>query len=182
MNERLVDLLNGHAGNVGALDSLAKFFAGSGLFVLVGIVAVLGLRLLMTDRQRGLVVGAAGALALGLAGLGILGASSVVTEDRPFVHDSDTVLLVNHAADNGFPSDHSTIAAVVATIAALAWRRLWPLFAGLAAAIGLARVFVGVHFPGDVAAGWAIGALSALLAWYAVQYIVGRQSWAAVRT
>ena len=182
MNERIVDLLNGHAGNAQALDSLAKFFAGSGLFVLVGIFAVLGLRLLMTDRQRGLVVAAAGALALGLAGLGILGASSVVSEDRPFVHDSDTVLLINHSADNGFPSDHATVATAVATIAALAWRKLWPLFAGLAIAIGLARIYVGVHFPGDIAAGWAIGALSALFAWYAVQYIVARRPGLTVRT
>ena len=182
MNERLLELLNGHAGNVSALDSLAKFFSGSGLFVLIGIVAVLGLRLLRTDRHRGLVVAAAGALALGLAGLGILGASSVVTEDRPFVNDSDTVLLINHSADNGFPSDHSTIAAAVATIAALAWRRHWPLFAGLAIAVGLARVFVGVHYPGDVAAGWAIGALAAVLAWYAVRFIVTRRTGLAVRT
>ncbi|MEO6397895.1 MAG: phosphatase PAP2 family protein, partial [Tepidiformaceae bacterium] len=68
------------------------------------------------------------------------------------------------------------------TVAVLAWRKFWPLFAGLAAAVGLARIYVGVHFPGDVAAGWAIGVLAALLAWYAVQYIVARRHNLAVRT
>ena len=174
MNEQLFDFVNDQAGSVSALDSLAKFFAVYALYVLVGIVAVLGVRLLLADRQRGLMVGAVGALALGLAGLGILAASSVVTEDRPFVHDSDTALLIAHGADNSFPSDHSTIAAAIAVVGALAWRRLWPLFAGLAAAVGFARIYVGVHYPGDVAAGWAIGALAALLAWYAVQLILTR--------
>ena len=36
--------------------------------------------------------------------------------------------------------------------------------------------------PGDIAAGWAIGALSALFAWYAVQYIVARRPGLTVRT
>ena len=182
MNQRIFDLINGPAGDFSALDRLAEFFAQYGLYVLVGIVAVLGLRLVLADRHRGLVVAAAGALALGLAGLGILGAASVVTEDRPFVHDSETVLLINHSADSGFPSDHSTVAAAIAMVAAVAWRRLWPLFAGLAAAVGLARVFVGVHYPGDVAAGWAIGVLAALLAWHAVQFIVKRRPGLAART
>jgi undecaprenyl-diphosphatase len=37
--------------------------------------------------------------------------------------------------------------------------RLAPLFAVLAVAVSVSRVYVGVHYPLDVLAGWALGAL-----------------------
>lgn len=168
MNEGLLDLINGPAGHFAALDKLAEWTATYGLWVLAAVIGLFGLQLLRTDLRRGLLVGAAGALALGIAGLGILAAGSAVNEDRPFLHDSDTHLLVDHGADNSFPSDHTVAAAAIATVAALAWRKRWLPFIGLAAAIGVARVFVGVHYPGDVFAGWVIGGLAGLIAWQAV--------------
>ena len=56
-----------------------------------------------------------------------------------------------------FPSGHATVAFASATILALAVPRLrWPLFA-LAALIAFSRVYVGVHYPGDVLAGAVLG-------------------------
>lgn len=167
MNEGLLDLINGPAGSNAAVDKAAELTAAYGLFVLAAVAGIFGLQLLRQDFRRGLLVGAAALLAAGIAGLGILAAGSAVSEDRPFVHDSDTTLLIDHGADNSFPSDHSAAAAVVAAVAALAWRRRWALFVTLAAAVGLARVYAGVHYPGDVAAGWMIGALSGLISWQA---------------
>ena len=172
MNEGLLDAINGLAGHVGAIDQVAEWTAAYGLFVLAAVVALFGLNLLRTDFRRGLLVGAAGSLALGIAGLGILASGSVVSEDRPFMHDSDTHQLIAHNNDNSFPSDHSVAAGAIASVAALAWRKRWWLFAALALAIGLSRVFVGVHYPGDVAAGWIIGGLAGLLAWQACNLLL----------
>jgi len=95
----------------------------------------------------------------------VLASGLFVVEARPFAHDSDTVLLVKHGLDNSFPSDHATVAAAAAVVAALAWRRWAAVFLLGAVLVGLARVYAGVHYPGDVAGGWLIGGAMALVAW-----------------
>jgi undecaprenyl-diphosphatase len=94
------------------------------------------------------------------------------------VGDTDTRLLISHARDNSFPSDHTAVAAAAAMVAALAWPRWgWMAVVG-AVLIGLARVFVGVHFPGDVAAGLAIGGVAAVAGWAAASRLhIERVHW-----
>lgn len=132
------------------------------------MAAVFGLLQLRRDWRRGVRVAIAAGFAAALGGVILLAAGSAVTEARPFVHDSDTTLLIHHAADNGFPSDHATLAAVIAVIAALAWPKWSIPFLAFAFVLGLSRVFVGVHYPGDVLAGWAIGAFAAIVGWFVV--------------
>lgn len=67
---------------------------------------------------------------------------------------------------HSFPSGHTTTAFVVACSFAAYWRdaRAQLLVLGLATAVGLSRVMIGAHWPADVAAGAATGAVSVLLA------------------
>lgn len=86
--------------------------------------------------------------------------------------------LVPHevvAANASFPSGHAFGAAMVyLTLAALLARRieqrtaralLLALAIGVAAAVGISRVALGVHWPSDVLAGWAAGAAWAFASW-----------------
>jgi undecaprenyl-diphosphatase len=83
---------------------------------------------------------------------------------RPFVHDPrDTVLLVHHGADNSFPSDHTSVAFAIAFAVLAFHRRLGLLLVLAATGVGLARIFVGVHYPVDVAAGALVGLGAALI-------------------
>ena len=45
----------------------------------------------------------------------------------------------------------------------------------LAGIIGVSRVYLGVHYPTDVLAGWLVGLSSALLCWLAERAIERRR-------
>jgi undecaprenyl-diphosphatase len=74
--------------------------------------------------------------------------------------------LVPHGADASFPSDHATAAFAIATAIWLRWRLAGAVSLVLAAALAVARVAVGVHYPGDVVAGAILGTGAAVALWW----------------
>ncbi|MFH8978438.1 phosphatase PAP2 family protein [Streptomyces sp. NPDC017890] len=66
--------------------------------------------------------------------------------------------------DWSFPSNHATIAGASAVALALIRRAVIWLTAPLALLMAFSRVFVGVHYPHDVAAGLLLGAVVAAAA------------------
>lgn len=85
-----------------------------------------------------------------------MGVKRVVRRPRP----THVTPLVRTAGRHSFPSSHATSAAAAAVaFGALGVRAAWPL----AAAVCVSRLVVGVHYPSDVAAGAALGALTARL-------------------
>lgn len=98
------------------------------------------------------------------------GVKALVARPRP--------ALVPQAArvfTTSFPSSHATVAAALAVAIAVllarapGGRRMHGaaavLAAGFAAAVGLSRLYLGVHWPTDVLAGWSLGAAWAALCW-----------------
>ncbi|MFD6497467.1 bifunctional phosphatase PAP2/diacylglycerol kinase family protein, partial [Streptomyces sp. NPDC060188] len=83
---------------------------------------------------------------------------------RPLLEGVPQVrLLERQPHTTSFPSGHSASAAAFATGVALESTRYGAVVAPVAAAVAFSRVYVGVHFPGDVLAGAAIGAGAAFL-------------------
>jgi membrane-associated phospholipid phosphatase len=89
-----------------------------------------------------------------------LSLKAMFQQPRPF--DFNPALQLTSAEGYGLPSGHAQSAVVVwGSIAAWAHKVwFWAVAVGLMVLIGISRVYLGVHFPMDVLAGWAIGALS----------------------
>jgi undecaprenyl-diphosphatase len=75
---------------------------------------------------------------------------------RPFVNREARVVGIR-PADHSFPSGHTASSFAAATALAFFYPRAAPLAYGLATAVGVSRVHLGVHFPSDAAVGGVIG-------------------------
>jgi len=83
-------------------------------------------------------------------------AGKLYYDPRPFVTHHITP-LVAHAADNGFPSEHTLFTFTVAAVLYFYRPRLSYLAFGLALLVGISRVAAHVHSPIDIIGGLVMG-------------------------
>lgn len=103
-----------------------------------------------------------------VAWLAVTAGSRRLLADRLRRHRPDRAAWRDHASGFSCPSRHATLAVagwgIAATVLPRRWRRRGvPVVAGIAVSVGLSRVVLGVHWPGDVVAGWAFGATALAL-------------------
>jgi undecaprenyl-diphosphatase len=154
----------------GAMTDITAL-GGTAVLVVVSLVAIGYLVLQHRYGATALVIAAS-------AGGGLLSVAlkQVFARTRP-----DIVPHLVLAEGHSFPSGHSMAAAVTyLTLGALlarfaARRRVRVYIIGIALVltvlIGITRVYLGVHYPSDVLAGWAAGLAWALLCWLAARYL-----------
>lgn len=87
---------------------------------------------------------------------------NLVAAPRPYTAESHILVLVNRSTDYSFPSDHAVMAGAAAAGLLLVSRRLGALATAAAAVMVFARVYIGAHYPADVAAGLVLGAAVAV--------------------
>jgi len=151
VNYSLFKDIQGLRGN-GVFDAVMEFAAQ---YLLVGVFAVLGLLLLARLRTDGFRRGVRDALwpggALVLSYVLGLVAAAVHPEARPFTSHPAVHPLIAHHPGQAFPSDHSTAAIAIALVVLVFLSRRWgTVLLAAAVLIGFSRVYVGVHYPGDV--------------------------------
>jgi len=139
------------------------------------VLAVTGYLLLMGKRKSALTV-----LASVVSGV-------IISQTTKMAYARPRPELVPHGAEvysASFPSGHSMMAAVVyLTLGALLARtqadrgvKVYILCIAvlLTILVGASRVYLGVHWPTDVLAGWALGGMWALLCWSVMLWLQRR--------
>ncbi len=159
------------------LEEAARDVTSLGSYVVLGFVLCAVIAYLLMTQKRAAALWVAASVSGGV----VLSNALKLAFERPRPD------LVPHAArvfTTSFPSGHATLAAVsYLTLGALlaslhTSRRLRLYFILLAViltlAIGVSRVYLGVHYPTDVLAGWCIGAAWAALCWIIALWLQNR--------
>jgi len=167
-------VVNDFARDTAWLHGFMKLMAQRGI-VLFALALLVGWWLARRDRSpRKVAIAVWGALAALVAVALVQPIADAADEQRPFASMPHVLKLIPHAADVGFPSDHSTAAgAVAAALLFVSWR-LGLVTTLVALLLAFSRVYVGVHFPQDVVAGLVLGALVAVLGVFVIVPLLAR--------
>lgn len=168
LNRSLFLAINASADASAPMRSLAMFLAQWLIYCVPLLLAGLWLR--GTRRQRAVALTATLSIVFAL-GCNLL-ISSLWFHPRPFMLGLGQNFLA-HAAESSFPSDHATVMFALAFGLILAsLRKLGLLVLLLGALVGWARVYLGVHFPFDIAGSFLVSLISA---WLVKQVLDWRQ-------
>lgn len=151
-------------------EAMRDITALGGFTVLTLITVVATLLLVFHRRRREAAIFAA---TIVLAQLSANWLKTFYERERP-----DLVAHGSYVYSHSFPSGHSALAAAVfltlaTVVASVEPRRrtkalIYGLAAAVVAAVGVSRVYLGVHWPTDVLGGWALGTGWALVGWLAL--------------
>jgi len=95
--------------------------------------------------------------------------------ERPCQTLDGVRLLAPYCGHNSFPSNHAMNMAAVAAYLGWHYRVLIAPMTVLAVLVGISRIYVGVHYPGDVVFGWIWGALFATAFYWVCWRVVPAQ-------
>src|SRR5918993_975745 len=151
------------------LEESARDITGLGGYAILSIMTLAALAYLLMAGKRG----AAVLVIVAIVGGMLLSTALKFGFERP---RPDLVPHATRVYTASFPSGHAMLSAVTyLTLGALLarvqpQRRVKAFLLGLAIAltvlIGMSRVYLGVHWPSDVLAGWCGGAAWASLCWF----------------
>lgn len=129
----------------------------------------------LRDRREGLKLIHGIALPLTIAG-GIveLPIKSFFRRRRPFISIIQAIVIGRKPGSWSFPSGHSAVAFAGAWLFSQKMPRWTGLFYLAASLVGFSRIYLGAHYPGDVAAGSLLGTLFAMLARWSISRIRGK--------
>ncbi len=92
-------------------------------------------------------------------------------DPRPFVSHSVTPIYP-HPDNNGFPSDHTALAFVVASSVFYMSKKIGAIFLVLALMVGVSRVIGNIHSPIDIVGSIVFVVIAYVLSKYATKYIL----------
>lgn len=152
------------------MESIIIFFGTKGHLIVIGGALLALIR--VTVEQR-ITLFYKALIALPVAFLVGRFFSLFIDSPRPFVVENITP-LIDHVADNGFPSDHTLLVATLALLVYTEHRVLGILLAVIAILVGLARILANVHHGIDVGGSIVIALIAVMLAHIGVKWLQKR--------
>jgi undecaprenyl-diphosphatase len=153
----------------GWLEESARDITGLGGYVILTLVTLSALAYLLMAKKRGAAVLVLSAIVGGM----LLSTLLKLGFERP---RPDLVSHETRVYTASFPSGHAMLSAVTyltlgALLTRIQKRRRIKAFIMTVAVlltllVGVSRTYLGVHWPSDVLAGWAVGAAWASLCWF----------------
>ncbi len=176
INVRLFEFVNGAVGYYRPLDI---FFVIVTSYILIWMVALVVTGYLVVyiplkergmGRLRKLKDAFMMAVAVFITYIIVTVTKVLVAFPRPFEALKHIHVLVTLPDSYSFPSGHAALTMALATAVYGYHKRLGELLFAFAFAVGMARIYVGVHYPLDVGVGFLIGfAIPKLLHHYFVK-------------
>lgn len=165
--------LNGWVGKFPVLDSLIQALVSDYLVPVLGSLALLGLWVSgrnATRREQNQRAVMVGVISLALSNLAIMVVNQYYFRDRPFM-DHPLNMLFYQPTDSSFPANPVAVAFAIATGVWSVNRPVGLALYVIAALFAVSRVYAGVFYPSDVAAGAVIGTLVAILVRLTLRFI-----------
>ena len=159
MNAMIFQAINKVANTSKAIDFIGLFFADYLLYI-AGVAFIV---ILFIKKTR--------LMAISIA-VSVFLARIIIAEPikrifhiaRPYISIDNVKKIINENGDySSFPSGHTTIFFAIA-MAIFYFNKKWGIAAFVVATlVGIARIYVGVHWPIDVVVGALIGVLSGIV-------------------
>ncbi|EQB38347.1 hypothetical protein M948_07140 [Virgibacillus sp. CM-4] len=160
INHSLFRFINNLGKQFPSLDPIIIFIAEYLAFILAfGVIIIWFTR---HRQHRRMIMSALIAFFLAEI-LGVI-ASSVHFNNQPFCELTNVNQLITHEVDNSFPSDHTILFFSFCLTFWLFQRKGGWMWISLAIGVGISRIWVGVHYPFDVAAGIILSTFAAMIA------------------
>ncbi len=160
MDYKIFQLVNQFAGKSGILDNLMIGLAKYG--VLLMALPLLYMWFKGDESKKKVALLSLLSMAIALLINQLIG--HIYFRQRPFAFHEVNLLLAK-SADPSFPSDHSAFVFAIAWLLLFKDKRIGSLALGLAMLVGISRIFVGTHYPGDVLGGATVGLATAVFVW-----------------
>ncbi|GER65897.1 undecaprenyl-diphosphatase BcrC [Weizmannia acidilactici] len=155
-NAELFFMIHNLSGHDRLIDQLMIFFTQDALPLFAAVLLLVWL--LGNNKMKKMVLYA------GITGIAALMINYFITlvyyEPRPFV-TYHIRILIPHAADDSFPSDHASGTFAIAFALWMRNRKLGSVMIVCAILTGISRVWVGHHYPLDVAASIVVALVAA---------------------
>lgn len=175
LNLTVFNFINGLAGHWQILDWIGIFFAEYFQYVLG--LALLAIVLISKEKTAKIRMAVTAILAAILARFAVKSLILMFySNPRPYALGAIKLVATPGEDFQSFPSGHALFFFSAATAIYCYDKKLGLAFFAAAAIVGVARIFVGVHWPSDILAGAVLGTITGWLTYKILKFVFSKRT------